>query len=152
MSPSNVEILRRAFPDSAPADMEALLAILDEHVEWDYVGAFPEAVTYHGPEEVREFLRQWSGAFDDFGVEAEEAIDAGDSVVVLLHQWGHGKETGAEVESRTWQVFDLPRREDRALPWLCHQGRGARSRRPGRVAAESTASSGLTVHTRPSCS
>jgi ketosteroid isomerase-like protein len=85
--------------------MEALLAILDENVEWDYVGAFPEAVTYHGPEEVREFLRQWSGAFDDFGFGAEEAIDAGDSVVVRLHQWGRGRETGAQVESRTWQMF-----------------------------------------------
>jgi ketosteroid isomerase-like protein len=105
MSQDNVEILRRALPDSAPADVEALLALLDERVEWDYVGAFPEVVTYHGPDEVREFLQQWSGAFDGFGFEAEEAIGAGDSVVVLLHQWGQGKETGARVESRTWQVF-----------------------------------------------
>jgi len=107
MSPSNVAILRRALPESAPADMEALLGILDDEVEWDYVGAFPEAVTYRGPAEVREFLHQWSGAFEDFGVEAEEAIDAGESVVVRLHQWGQGKETGAQVESRTWQVFDF---------------------------------------------
>ena len=105
MSQDNVEILRGALPDSAPADVEALFALLDERVEWDYVGAFPEAVTYHGPDEVREFLQQWAGAFDDFGFAAEEAIGAGDFVVVLLHQWGHGKETGAQVESRTWQVF-----------------------------------------------
>jgi ketosteroid isomerase-like protein len=26
-------------------------------------------------------------------------------VVVCPHQWGRGKETGARVESRTWQVF-----------------------------------------------
>ena len=105
VSQENVEILRRALPDSAPADVEALFAILDENVKWDYVGAFPEEVTYHGPEEVREFLGQWAGGFDDFGFEAEEAIDAGDSVVIHLHQWGRGKETGAQVESRTWQVF-----------------------------------------------
>jgi ketosteroid isomerase-like protein len=24
---------------------------------------------------------------------------------LCLHQWGRGKETGAQVESRTWQVF-----------------------------------------------
>jgi ketosteroid isomerase-like protein len=106
MSQENVEILRTALPDSGPADMEALFAILDEKVEWDYVGAFPEGhVTYHGPEEVREFLRQWSGGFDDFGVESEEAIGVGDHVVIRLHQWGRGKETGAHVESRTWQMF-----------------------------------------------
>jgi ketosteroid isomerase-like protein len=105
MSGENVEILRRALPDSAPPNVEALFAILDENVEWDYVGAFPETVTYRGPQEVREFLGQWAEGFDDFGFEAEEAIDAGDSVVVHLHQWGRGKETGAPVESRTWQVF-----------------------------------------------
>ena len=103
MSRENVEILR-ALPESA-ADIGVLLELLDEKVVWDYVGAFPEAVTYHGPGEVREFLREWTNAFDDFGVEGEEAIDAGDSVVLCLHQWGRGKETGAEVESRTWQLF-----------------------------------------------
>jgi ketosteroid isomerase-like protein len=105
VSRENVEILRRALPESAPADIGALIELLDEKVVWDYVGAFPEAVTYHGPGEVREFLREWTSAFDDFGVEGEEAIDAGDSVVLCLHQWGRGKETGAEVESRTWQAF-----------------------------------------------
>jgi ketosteroid isomerase-like protein len=105
MSGKNVEILRTALPQSAPAEVEALFSILDENVEWDYVGAFPEQVTYHGPAQVREFLGQWAAGFDDFGFEAEEAIDAGDSVVVQLHQWGRGRETGAQVESRTWQVF-----------------------------------------------
>jgi ketosteroid isomerase-like protein len=106
MSRDNVEILRAALPDSGPADLDALIAILDEKVEWDYVGAFPEGtVTYHGPEGVREFVRQWSGGFEDFGAECEETIDAGEHVVIRLHQWGRGKESGARVENRTWQVF-----------------------------------------------
>jgi len=104
MSQENMELIERAL---ASPDPGALLAILDDGVEWDYVGAFPEAVTYHGPAEVAEFLRAWAAGFDDFGFESEETIDAGDSVVVRLHQWGHGKETGARVESRTWQVFGL---------------------------------------------
>ncbi|MET0761939.1 MAG: nuclear transport factor 2 family protein [Thermoleophilaceae bacterium] len=107
MSHENLESIRRAFPESGPTNLEALLSILDEQVEWDYVGAFPETTTYRGPEEVREFLAEWSGAFDDFGIEAEEVIDAGESVIVLIHQWGRGKQTGADVESRTWQVLDF---------------------------------------------
>jgi ketosteroid isomerase-like protein len=55
----------------------------------------------------REFLSTWAAGFDDFGFEADEAIEAGDSVVVCLHQWGRGRETGALVESRTWQVFNF---------------------------------------------
>ena len=102
MSQENVDTLERALASSDPS---ALLAILDESVEWDYVGAFPEAATYHGPAEVGEFLGGWAAGFDEFGFEADETIDAGDCVAVALHQWGRGKETGARVESRTWQVF-----------------------------------------------
>jgi ketosteroid isomerase-like protein len=102
MSQENVDTLERALASSNPG---ALLAILDESVKWDYVGAFPEVVTYHGPTEVGEFLRGWAAAFDEFGFEADETIDAGDCVAVCLHQWGRGKGTGARVESRTWQVF-----------------------------------------------
>ena len=64
-----------------------------------------EAVTYHGPAEVGEFLREWAGGFDEFGFEADETIDAGDYVIACLHQWGRGKETETSIESRTWQVF-----------------------------------------------
>ncbi len=103
MPQENVETLRDALA-SGPA---ALLAILDEQVEWDYVGAFPEAVTYHGPQQVAGFLREWASEFDDFGFEADEFIDAGESVLALLHQWGRGKDSGAQVESHTWQVFDF---------------------------------------------
>jgi ketosteroid isomerase-like protein len=106
MSQENVETMRRAL-EAAPADPEALFSILDDEVDWDYVGAFPEMVTYHGLEAVRGFFMEWSGAFDDFGFEAEELLDAGDCVLALLHQWGRGKDTGARVESRTWQVFRM---------------------------------------------
>jgi ketosteroid isomerase-like protein len=105
MSQENLEILRQALPESAPGNVEALFSIFDESVEWDYVGAFPEVQTARGPAEVREFFRGWSDAFDGFGFQAEEAIDAGDSVAVLVRQWGRGKETGAEVENRIWQLF-----------------------------------------------
>jgi ketosteroid isomerase-like protein len=101
MSQENVEAVRRALASSP----DALLEILHDEVEWDYVGAFPEAVTYYGPDQVRDFLMEWVGGFDDFGFEAEDLIDAGDTVIACVHQWGRGKETGARVESRTWQAF-----------------------------------------------
>jgi ketosteroid isomerase-like protein len=101
---SNLEKIRRAL-SSGPEGAEALFALLDDDVEWDYVGAFPESATYHGPDEVRRFFAQWSGAFEGFGFAAEEFVDGGDHVVVLLRQWGRGKATGAAVENRTWQVF-----------------------------------------------
>jgi hypothetical protein len=35
VSQENIELLRRALPESAPADMGALLEIVDEQVVWD---------------------------------------------------------------------------------------------------------------------
>ena len=104
MSEKNLAIVKRAM---TAGDPEELIGILDENVEWDYVGAFPESRTYHGPDAVREFLHEWAGAFEGFGFEAEDLIDVEDSVVVHLRQWGRGKETGADVENRTWQVLTL---------------------------------------------
>jgi uncharacterized protein len=98
---SNVEKVRRALS----LGPEGLLDLLADDVEWDYVGAFPESATYYGPEAVRRFFAQWAGAFNDFGFEPEEFVDAGDHVLVRLRQWGRGKATGAAVENRTWQVF-----------------------------------------------
>jgi ketosteroid isomerase-like protein len=109
MSRENVENVRTAIA----AGPTGLLGILHDEVEWDYVGAFPEAATYHGPEQVGEFLRGWVGGFDDFGLEADQIIDAGETVLVLLHQWGRGKETGAHVESRTWQALTF--RDDKVI-------------------------------------
>jgi ketosteroid isomerase-like protein len=104
MPEGNAEKLRQVFA-SGPEAFENLFALLDEDVVWDYVGSFPESATYHGPDEVREFVTQWTGSFDDFGMEAEQIVDAEDNVAVRMRQWGCGKQTGAPVENRTWQVF-----------------------------------------------
>ncbi|MBN1530039.1 MAG: nuclear transport factor 2 family protein [Thermoleophilaceae bacterium] len=106
---TNADAIERAIAGGPPA----LLGILDDEVEWDYVGAFPEVVTYHGPAEVARFLEEWTSGFEGFGIEAEEVVDADDRVLVLVHQWGRGRDTGAAVENRTWQLFTF--REGRVM-------------------------------------
>jgi ketosteroid isomerase-like protein len=49
----------------------------------------------------------WTGPFDEWGYEVGEVIDAGDSVVAQIHQWGRGKGSGAGVESRFWQAWTI---------------------------------------------
>ncbi len=66
---------------------------------------FPGPPKYHGPEGAREFFRTWTGAFEEFGYEVEEVIDASDAVVVHLHQRGRGRGSGAMVENRFWQIY-----------------------------------------------
>src|SRR5215208_5474999 len=108
MSQENVELVLRVL-DDARQNPAALWQVLDEEVQWE-VGALdiPDSGgTWHGPDGVREFFRRWVGPFDEWGYEFGEAIDAGDSVVVRIHQWGRGKGSGVTVESEFWQVWTV---------------------------------------------
>ena len=107
MSQENVEIVRRVH-DQTQDDPEAFYDLLDDEVEWHESGTMrPEGGIYRGPEGVREYFRTWVGAFDSWGWEVEEYLDAGESVVMRLHQWGRGRGSGAAVEQRFWQVLTL---------------------------------------------
>ena len=112
MSQENVEVIMRAF-EAARDDPEEFFGILDENVEWDVSGLRASGLpdTYYGPDGVREFFRTWIGAFADWGYEADEVIDAGNSVVVQVHQWGRGKGSGIRVEHRFCQVWTLRNRK-----------------------------------------
>jgi len=102
----NVEIVKAFTSLFEAGDRNAWRQHFDPEVVWDTsTSKMPAAGIYHGHEGVERFFREWLGAWSDYRMETRELIDAGDSVVIRLHQWGRGKETGAEVDSRTWQVF-----------------------------------------------
>jgi ketosteroid isomerase-like protein len=108
MSQENVEMIERML-DKAQHDPTALFEILDDDVRWE-LGSLniPDVgATYCGPAGVGEFFRRWVGPFDEWGYEVGDVIEAGDSVVVQIQQWGRGKGSGATVESRFWQVWTI---------------------------------------------
>ena len=70
---------------------------------------WPEQQTYEGAEEVRGFLEDWVGAWDDWELEVDELLDAGDKVVALVRQHGRSKAAGMPVEmsfAQVWTVRD----------------------------------------------
>jgi ketosteroid isomerase-like protein len=109
MSRQNVEMVERVLAE-AQHNPAALWDVLDDEVLWEF-GALdlPDqgATHWRGPEGVREFFRRWVGPFAEWGYEVGEVIDAGDSVVVHIRQWGRGKGSGARVESRFWQALTI---------------------------------------------
>jgi ketosteroid isomerase-like protein len=107
MSQESLELVRRML-DEARRNPEAMFDMFADDVEWDTGDLrLPGPTTHHGPDGVREFFRDWVGAFEEWGYEAEEIIDGGDSIVVHIHQWGRGKGSGATVENRFWQVWTV---------------------------------------------
>jgi ketosteroid isomerase-like protein len=107
MSAENVERIARML-DRAQQEPELMYAVLAEDIEWDVRDLqLPGPAIYHGHDGVREFFREWVGAFDEWGYEIVELIDAGDATVDHIHQWGRGKGSGAPVEIAFWQVWTI---------------------------------------------
>ena len=106
MSQENVEAVRRGIED-----VETFWALLDEYVVWDLREdpSFDFEGVYVGRAKVVEASRRWWGAWTDYRLDAEEVIDAGASVVVVLHERGRGKGSGTPFERRFAQVWTFHR-------------------------------------------
>lgn len=121
MSQENVELVRRGVQD-----VEAFWGMLDEHVVWDmrdYPNAPDFDSVYVGRETVIQNSRRWWGAWTDYSLEAGELIDAGSSVVLVVHEQGRGKGSGAPFEKRYAQVWTFSR--GRIVRWEAYPDKAA---------------------------
>lgn len=109
MSAENVERVRRGV-----ASVDAFWEMLDEHVVWD-LRAIPLVVDldplYVGRDAVIAGSRRYWGTWQDYSLEIEEIVDAGASVVVVLHERMRGKGSGAPSDRHFAQT------------WTFHRGR-----------------------------
>jgi ketosteroid isomerase-like protein len=104
MSQENVEIVRRIFDAFSRADAQAALGEIDAEVEWR---AVEDTETQRGHEGVVRSLVGWFETWDDHRLEAEEFIDLGDQVLVVAHLWARGRESGAEIDDRYFQLWTI---------------------------------------------
>ncbi len=108
MSQENVEIVRRGW-ERWIATGEFLAGIRNEDFVWDMstFRGWPERQTYPGVDGATEFLREWNKAWEDWEIEAEDFLDAGDRVVTTVRQRGRSKATGVPVDMHFGQVWTL---------------------------------------------
>ena len=95
----------------ARRDWESGLEPLAADIEWDmstYETWLDPRVT-RGKAAVQEFLRSFVGTWDDYEIEFERYLEAGDQVLVIVRDRGRGKGSGALVErhwAQLWTVRD----------------------------------------------
>src|SRR5438552_634484 len=86
MSLENVERIRRGYEAFNRGDLASAAKDFDPNIEWRIPFQLPDSPpdeTYRGPEDVIRFWQTWRSAFDDFRIELEEIIDAGDKVIAF---------------------------------------------------------------------
>lgn len=103
MSEANVEIIKRGFDAYLRGDVASATAI---HAD-DIVFNPAEEAPIHGREAVLSYLQRWEDPWDEYELQTEEFIDAGDCVVVTIHVRARGTASGIEVDARSHQVYTL---------------------------------------------
>lgn len=112
MSSEDVNIVREAFKAGINLDprLDSTWRSASEWLLPDFEyredPAWPGAGTYKGLAAFREVAIAYREALNEMHFEAEEFIDAGDQVLVLIHWWARGK-SGLEAEMEQAGIFTV---------------------------------------------
>jgi ketosteroid isomerase-like protein len=108
MSQENVEVVRAMWAAYGRGDFEASLGAYTEDTIWDDTHYRPDGAVHLGRDALVDVVRTWRAAWDDYDLEAEEVLDAGDDrVAVVLRETGRGTGGGVEMTNRWGQVTTL---------------------------------------------
>ncbi len=117
MSQENVEIVRRMNEAWDQGDVTAAFADYHPDIECDLTDVmlffsgfdpFDFARVLRGHEEVRDYLREWSSAWQTVEIVQDGLTDAGEHVVHYLRQSVGGRQSGIEFDFETYaQVWTL---------------------------------------------
>jgi ketosteroid isomerase-like protein len=123
MSQENVEVVRTLFDMFARRDHEAAFDYYDPEIEWDASrgrewGDVDTAGVYHGHDGVRAYWRRWLSAWEDVKATEVEFVDAGQTVVALIHQQRlRGRGSGIEVDAPPYALaFEF--RNGKVMRWV----------------------------------
>jgi ketosteroid isomerase-like protein len=116
MSQENVEVVRRSFELWLGGDLEAWIETIDPEVGWDISTHPLPDVPNHGRGRealVTDMLATYLSGWNDYSAELKELVDAGDRVVVVLHETASMGGTGVTLDRDLVQL------------WTVRNGRGA---------------------------
>ena len=125
MSQENVERLRWLYAEWAKGNLWALREVADPNIEWEWTESLASLYggprVYRGLEEIGAATLEWLAAWDSYWMTAEEFIEAGDTVVVLMRLHAQAPDTTHVLEQQVAAVWTM--RDGRALSVRYHDDR-----------------------------
>lgn len=107
MSQENVDLVRSSVEAFNRRDLDALLEVFDDDVEYDVTEVLLTG-PHRGKDEVRKLLRGLWDLIDEMWMKPERIDDLGDGrVLVIVHQGGRGHGSGIDVEARRGHLMSL---------------------------------------------
>jgi uncharacterized protein len=105
VSQERVEAVRSVYRRWGSGDFTGSVPLFDPKVVFVVRPEFPDAGTYVGLDAVAEYTRGFLEPWSRITIEAEEVVDAGDSVVVAVCQRGVGGSSGTVTDFRYLHVW-----------------------------------------------
>lgn len=112
MASTNVELVRGIYDAFATGDVPAVLGAMSPDIVWNEADSHPYADgnPYVGPQAVLEgVFARCIGEWDNFAVQIDELLDAGDTIVALGRYTGTYKATGKPQNTQlvhVWRIKD----------------------------------------------
>jgi len=106
---ANLETVKRGYEVFGRGDLDGLLALFDENIDWITPGPpdLPTSGHRRGRKEVGAFFQTLLGTFDFERFEPREFLAQGDRVVVIGDDTIRVKSTGGRVDFGWVHVFQL---------------------------------------------
>ncbi len=110
---SNLDFLKQGYQLFAEGNIEAVLAMWHDDIEWHQCAGFPYVQTdgkYKGkPEIVEHIFSNIPKHYDNFNIEIVDFVDAGDKIVMVGYYTGTWKPSGKSFKANathTWTFRD----------------------------------------------
>ena len=109
MSEDNLDVVRRGYDAFGRGDIDALLELFDEQIQWVTPGPSELATSGRrtGRQEVGQFFASVNELFDVQRFEPREYIAQGDRIVVLGEETARVRATGKTLDLDWVHVFTL---------------------------------------------
>jgi ketosteroid isomerase-like protein len=98
--------VRRLSAAFEQEDDEALLDTLSPEVEWHVPEVLPYGGTFHGVEQVRDYLESLQNFVERGTLDTVRTIDAGDHIVMSGH-WNSRTADGDAFDTRFASIFEV---------------------------------------------
>ncbi len=111
MSQENEAIVRAVYERYQEGDFRASADLLDPHAilvldkPGDWGLEIPQEGRYVGREAIAQYTRDLVKPWTEFTMEAEQVVEAGDTVVVSVYQRGVGITSGVPAELRYYTLW-----------------------------------------------
>ena len=106
MSQENVEIVRRMWDAFLAADIQTALSFYAPDVEWDGTN-LPDGQIGRGQEAILDHVTRWAEVWNDWTVEVEHVVEAGDDQVILFMRERGRSDSGLTMDERHAELYTL---------------------------------------------